>query len=162
MPVVFPQEKIVETSHWIAEFREDWGLEIPVRIHSYGTDDGHGLGGPPFNPEFERWLGQICFCGRKYNDLTGEAGCPSMDVQITKNKHTESRQRTTRAFRKLRKIAPREFDALYLMCALRVSFEDTLISLNERAIRLDKPERYTPSDLMVLVVSGVDKVRHYW
>ena len=162
MAVVFPQSKIEETSHWIAEFREDWGLETPIRIHAYGTDDGHGLGGPPFHPEFETWLGQICFCGRKFNPETGEKGCPSMELQIARNKNHESRRRTTRAFRKLRKVAPREFDALYLMCALQVSFWDTLRSLNDRAERLDKPERYTPSDLMVLIVSGIDKVRHYY
>ncbi len=162
MPVIFPLSKIEETSHWIAEFREDWVSETPQKLHAYGTDDGHGLGGPPFHPEFERWLGQICFCGRKFNPLTGEKGCPSLELQIAKNRNTFSRQRTTRAFRKLRKVAPREFDALYLMCALQMSFWTTLESLNARAERLDKPERYEATDLMVLIVSGVDKVRYYW
>lgn len=161
--VAFPQSKIEETSHWIAEFREDWGMEAPTRIHAYGTDDGHGLGGPPFHPEFSNWLGQICFCGRRANPDTGEKACPSLELQIRgRRQNSESRQRTTRAFRKLRKVAPREFDALYLMCALRASFWTTLTALNERAERLDKPERYSPDDLMILIVSGVDKVRAWW
>lgn len=163
MPIVFPQEKIQETSHWIQEFRQDWVRETPLKMHAYGTDDGHGLGGPPFHPEFENWLGQICFCGRKYNAITGEKGCPSLELQMSRRQSNSlARQRTTRAFRKLRKVAPREFDALYLMCALQASFWTTLNALNERAERLDKPERYTPSDLMVLIVSGIDKVRHYY
>jgi hypothetical protein len=163
MAIVFPKEKIEETSHWIQEFREDWVSEVPLKMHAYGTDDGHGLGGPPFHPEFEHWLGQICFCGRKFNPATGEPGCPSLELQMTKRRtNTASRQRTTRAFRKLRKVAPREFDALYLMCALQASFWATLEALNLRAERLDKPERYEPADLMVLIVSGIDKVRHYY
>lgn len=161
MAIVFPKAKIEETSYWIREFRDDWNKEVPVRLHGYGTDAGHGLGGPPFNPEFEHWLGQICFCGRKYNPKTGEKGCPSMEIQVSRNRNTESRQRTTRAFRKLRKMAPREFDVLYLMCALNASFWTTLTSLNQRAERLGKPT-YTPTDLMILVISGIDKVRWYY
>lgn len=163
MAFTFPKAKIEETSHWIAEFREDWVREVPLKMHGYGTDDGHGLGGPPFHPEFESWLGQICFCGRKFNPDTGEKGCPSLELQMARRQtNTQSRQRTTRAFRKLRKVAPREFDALYLMCALNASFWTTLTSFNERAERMNKPERYAPEDLMILIVSGIDKVRHFY
>ena len=163
MAFVFPQSKIEETSRWIQEFREDWVREVPLKMHGYGTDDGHGLGGPPFHPEFENWLGQICFCGRKFNPVTGEKGCPSLELQMRRRTvNTQARQRTTRAFRKLRKVAPREFDALYLMCALGASFWVTLEALNARAIKRDFPERYAPEDLMVLIVSGIDKTSSYY
>jgi hypothetical protein len=48
------------------------------------------------------------------------------------------------------------------MCALDSSFEATQDALNQRALRLGKPERYGIAETLLLVVSGVDKVRHYW
>ena len=174
MPITFSKEKLESTSFWLKHFREDWQLETPTKIHAYGVDDGHGLGGPPFHKEFEHYIGPICFCGRKpvcdprcrtsqggrHLD-TCDRGCPSDTIKSSRRNH-ESRLRTTRAFRKLRKVAPREFDALYLMCALGASFASTQDALNDRAMRLGKPERYGPAETLLLVVSGVDKVRHYW
>ena len=171
---MFSEAKLKDTAKWLAYFRHDWDMEVPLKLHAYGVDDGHGLGGPPLSPEFERYLGPICFCGRKPVCAPGcrtgrggqhlptcDRGCPSEFV-VKKTRNHDARLRTTRAFRKLRKVAPREFDALYLMCALGSSFEATRDALNQRAIRLDKPERYSPADLTLLIVSGVDKVRHYW
>lgn len=174
MPVAFSPKKLEETSFWIREFRQDWHLETPLKLHAYGVDDGHGLGSPPYHPEFERYLGPICFCGRRPSCdprcragensrhlSTCDRGCPS-ERKPRRSRNHDSRLRTTRAFRKLRKVAPREFDALYLMCALAWSFEATRSALNQRAERLEKPERYAQSDLLLLVVSAVDKVKAYW
>jgi hypothetical protein len=174
LPISFSKAKLDETSFWLAQFREDWRLETPIRIHGFGVDDGHGLGGPPFHPEFEHYLGPICFCGRKAQCAPGcrvsvggrhlttcDPGCPTERVP-KRSRNTDSRLRTTRAFRKLRRVAPREFDVLYLMCALDSSFEATQDALNQRALRLGKPERYGIAETLLLVVSGVDKVRHYW
>lgn len=167
MAVTFSKEKLERTSDQIHFYREDLALDLPFKIHAYGVDDGHGLGGPPLHPEFENWLGPICFCGRREirdkHDNIVQHGCPSQN-SILKNRkryQTSSRLRTTKAFRKLRRVAPREYDALWLMTAHRQSFAATLDSLNERAKRLGKPG-YAPQDLLLLLVSGVDKTDSYW
>jgi len=162
---MFSKSKIETTSQWVSFFRANWQMELPMAIHSRGVDDGHGLGSPPYHPEFERWLGPICFCGRKPDpNVLNDRGCPSSNIPRgnKKDHNSDARLRTTKAFRKLRKVAPREFDALYLMCALSASFETAMQSLNERAERLDKPERYGPNEMVLLVVSGIDKLVWYW
>lgn len=169
MPVAFTKEKLEHTSNQIWFYRESWNDEVPLRIHGFGVDEGHGLGGPPLHPEFEKWLGPICFCGRRPElDKSGQpikgTGCPSMKSLERSNPRkyrSDARLRTTRAFRKLRKVAPREFDALYLMTAHHASFETALASLNDRAFRLGKPS-YQPHDLVLLLVSGVDKADAWW
>jgi len=166
--LAFSKDKLEWTSDQINFFRQDWEREVPLKIHAYGVDDGHGLGGPPLHPEFENWLGPICFCGRKPEiDKTGRpiagTGCPSSS-SIFKSKRqykSDSRTRTTKAFRKLRKVAPREFDAVFMMVAHRASFHTTLRNMNDRAERLGKP-RYRPEDMLLLIVSGIDKASSYW
>jgi hypothetical protein len=173
--LAFSRELIERTSGQIRFYRNDFESDTPIKIHGYGVDDGHGLGGPPLNPEFESWLGPICFCGRKGKCAPGcratepsehlkdcERGCPSNRVSHKKRGYrTESRLRTTKALRKLRKLAPREFDAVYLMTAHKASFWTVLKSFNERAERLGKP-MYRPEDIMLLIVSGVDKLDEWW
>jgi hypothetical protein len=140
---------IQQTAQWLQFFADEWMDEVPLRVHSYGVDDGHGLGGPAFHPDFIRWLGPICTC----------PDCLQIE---RKRRNSDSRTRTTKAFRKLRKIAPREFDVLYSLCVLRNSIDGTAEFLNARAIRLDKPERYTRAGVILLAISGVDKLRSYY
>ncbi len=152
---------IRRASFWIGQYRADWQRETPMKMHSWGVDSGHGLGGPPFHPEFEHWLGQICFCGRPPDPATGERGCPSNPYK--KNpRNPDQRLRTTRAFRKLRKVAPREFDALYLLCAHQLTFRAVVDALNLRAIRLEKPEHYDEMGVLILLMSGLDKINSWY
>lgn len=161
--MAFSKKLLEQTSQQITFYRKDFEQDLPIRIHGYGVDDGHGLGGPPLHPEFERWLGPICFCGRRPDPkIPGDRGCPSTKYkQKSKGYQTESRLRTTKAFRRLRKVAPREFDAVFLMVAHRASFSTVLQSFNERAERLGKPT-YRPEDIMLLIVSGIDKIDTWW
>ena len=77
-------------------------------------------------------------------------------------RNPESRLRATRAFRKLRRVAPREFDALYLYCINKYTVPQVANALNERAARIGKPDRYDGVSVFLLLLSGIDKVVKYW
>lgn len=138
-----------QTAQWLQFFADEWTGEVPLRVHGGGVDDGHGLGGPAFHADFIRWLGPICTC-------------PACHRETQKRRNSESRTRATRAFRKLRKVAPREFDVLYSICVLRNSINGTAEFLTSRAVRLDKPERYDRTSVILLAISGVDKLRSFY
>ena len=84
------------------------------------------------------------------------------DRRETGWRNPESRLRATRAFRKLRRTAPREFDALYLYCINRYDVPQVAKALTERAIRLGHPERYDGVAVFLLMLSGIDKVIKSW
>jgi hypothetical protein len=81
-------------------------------------------GTPEWHPEFSRWLG-VDYYGK------------SSDQKWADN--PEPRVRTTRAFRKLRKKAVREFEVCYRIIILGEAIEGTCDWLNERAARNDIP-----------------------
>ena len=80
----------------------------------------------------------------------------------------ENRLRTTRALRRLRKVAIREFEVVYRVMVLGNSIEDTTIWLNARAERngiplpIGKSVHYSEKDTSCILLSGVDKMRDWW
>ncbi len=147
--ISFKPSDLQQCAQWLQFFADEWMGEVPLNIHSRAVDDGHGLGSPAFHADFIRWVGPICTC-------------PSCFESDKKRRNSDSRTRATKAFRKLRKVAPREFDVLYSLCVLRNSINGTAEFLNGRAIRLDKPERYSRTGVLFLAISGVDKLRSYY
>ena len=122
---------------WLKVFTADWHGEVPLKLHQreLALD-----GTPSLSPEFARFL------------YSGERGPQNPDDRL----------RTTRAFRRLRRRAPREFDVLYMLVAHRRTPSDVARELTSRAIRLEKPERYGIPEIQVLAVSGLDKVIKWW
>lgn len=108
-----------------------------MKIHNREIDDG---GAPQWSDEFRRWI-------------SAEGPQPP---------GSGDRLRTTRAFRKLRKKNAREYEVLYRTVVLRYSLQNTADWLTARAMRNDKPERYTRDDTVILLVSAVDKVLRWW
>lgn len=134
----FPPEVLQNTKWWINAWTHYWHYdELPMKIHNREIDEG---GAPQWSDEFRRWI-----------SVEGHHIPGSGD-----------RLRTTRAFRKLRKKNAREYEVLYRTVVLRYDLEDTAEWLTARAIRNDKPERYTKSDAMILLVSATDKVLRWW
>lgn len=123
---------------------EDWHGEVPIKIH--GADTALD-GSPQWHPDFSNWIEREEFEG---------------NPEAPRKRQHDQRIRTTRAFRKLRKKAPREFDVLYSIVVHRLSLEDLAEAMTERAIRLNKPERYTPAGILILTVSAVDKMIGWW
>jgi hypothetical protein len=70
--------------------------------------------------------------------------------------------RVVRAMRRLRRVSVREYEVAYR--ALFLGQTDVQIAkwLTERAIRNDKPERYSKADAQVIVVSAIDKLLAWW
>jgi hypothetical protein len=152
-----PESKRKTYDYWLREYAYDWQGEVPYRLHLPGT---FGLGSaPPFSPEFIGYIGHID-CG---NDDCQK--CREERNKTRRQKHDradDARYRTTRAFRKLRRVAPKEFDAMYMFCMHGMDYRSIARSFNEEAITKDRPERYTPEAVQLLLYSGVDKVMGWW
>lgn len=140
-----PPEVIKGFNMWLKFFRELWWEETPVRIHQREIDPG---GAPQWHPEFAKWL---------FTE-------PQRGTGYQKQSETDQRLRTTRAFRKLRRKAPREFDVLYLMVARKppLGLRAVAEKLNERAERNGKEDRYDEQGVLMLAISGLDKMMRWW
>lgn len=136
-------------NYWVVEWRKMWQQETPSRIHSREVDQG---GAPDWHPEFRRWIDR----GAE------EGGLNQSGRRLHAPRNPDQRLRTTRAFRKLRNKNPREFEVLYRTVVKQHSIQETTNWLNDRAIRLDKPERYRDMDVQILLWSAVDKALRWW
>jgi hypothetical protein len=112
--------------------------ECPVRIHSRETDAG---GAPEWHPSFERWIDAE-------RDET-----PRTKTRFYESDHKMHPQRLKRALRQVRKLAPREYDALYLMIALKYTWGGARTKMNEDNLRRGQAE-YSEAEFLVLTVSG--------
>jgi hypothetical protein len=139
-----PRDVLQSTLADLRLFASYWNEEIPLRIHARDVSEG---GTPEWHPDFAKWLG-IDYYGKKSDQRWRE--------------HPEPRVKTTRAFRKLRKASPREFEVVYRTAILGIPFAETVRWLNERAERNQKPDRYTEEDALMLLVCGTDKIASWF
>ena len=145
MPTVtIPETVLRETAQWMVDFRDYWHDELPQQLHTGGYGEG---GTPAWHPDFTRWLG-VDYYGKRSDQRWRD--------------NPEPRVRTTRAFRKLRKKAVREYEVCYRIIILGEPIEETCEWLNARAIRNGKTDRYGLLETMLLLVSGVEKMRSWW
>ena len=146
---------------WMHQFARDWTIqgEVPLRIHDSGMGQAFGLGSaPPFAPEFIGYIGAL------------ECKVPGCKECSEQHKHDynpytrnhQTRTRTTRAFRKLRRFAPREFDAVYMAVVHQKSLAQISSDLNDRAYARGFDDVYSPEDVLLLIVSGMDKLMRWW
>ncbi len=149
---------------WLRQFSADWRGEVPLKLH----EGQGGLGfAPNFTHAFTSYIGRLtcsnpnchdCSCR---NDACSRCYDRRKDERSTTN--TMHRTRTTRAFRKLRKHAPREFDVLYLICQQGLSLEEVRDRLNERSISKGKlDEEVDTAGVFVLALSGTDKLARWY
>lgn len=140
----------LERMHELVEFfSEEYAGEIPIRIHSRGTDDGHGLGGPPYHPDFVAWL---------------EAGDVKRNGKPTESAKRlgDHRLRVTRSFRKVRRMAPTEWFVLQLVCVHRLDILQVVEVMNSRAEERNLPERYDARGVTALLSSALDKATKFY
>ena len=153
----FSQAQVAKYRYWLNEYKADWKGEVPYRLHEQGH---YGLGSaPPFSDAFVGYIGHI-ECA---DPACGE--CRKEKQRQRNRQHfrrDDARYRTSRAFRKLRSIAPREFDALYMYCMHDQGPSDIARAMNAEMARKDRPERYTSEAIVLLLFSGVDKVMGWW
>lgn len=155
---IFSAAEVREAKRWLSFLGEDWVGEVPTRIHEYGT---FGLGSaPPFTREFENYIGTlICkdpncgICRRREKETPGEG--------YLRTNRQEERLKATRVFRKLRRHAPLEYDVLWLAVMQHNTIHEITDKLNERAYTKGYADRYTTTDVAILAMSGIDKVRRW-
>lgn len=112
--------------------------EVPMRIHCRETDAG---GAPEWHPTFERWID------------AERIDTPRTAARFYEPDRKLHPQRLKRALRQVRKLAPREYDVLYLMIALKYTWDDARVKLNEDNLRRGQPE-YSEAEFLILAVSG--------
>lgn len=146
--MTFPASVLQTTGYWLAAFSADIRGESPTQIHSGSLASD---GSPQWHPDFARWIS------------AGPISSPRPEYPSD-----EGRLRTTRALRRLRKEAVREFEVVYRVMVLGDSVRNTTDWLNERAARNSIPlppgqdVHYRQKDTVAIIVSGVDKLRNYW
>lgn len=145
---VFPEDVLRNASQWLRELTTTWSEEVPIQLHSSDLDEG---GGPKYHPSFKNYIERDC---RK-------PGCFNLQCSHGQDR-PDPRKRTHKALGKLRRWAPREFDALWMIVARNMSVREVARALTERSLRLGKPERYSEQDVLVLVVSGIHKIESWW
>lgn len=158
---VISSEDVAHTRRWLTQFARDWVGETPIRIHKREYD---GLG-PSFSDEFIGYIGEllcsvptcvICLERRKQ---------PKQMIASEDYKRlhrSQSRTRTTKAFRKLRKIAPLEFDVLRMIVMHGLSLEQVAQRLTDRAASRGLDETYDVRDVTILAVSGTGKLSDWY
>ena len=113
--------------------------EAPLKIHQQHALAADGT--PALTGQFADWL------------MRGKRRSPKDP--------SDELLRLRRAMRILRTVAPREHDVTW-----RVLRGEGVMEihrwLNERAETQGHPERYTPKDVVVLIVSGVDKLAFWY
>jgi hypothetical protein len=145
----FPPAVLKSTGYWLARLSADYRGEIPQKIHNgdIATD-----GAPQWHPDFARWL-----------TAREVISTPRPEYPTPEN-----RLRTTRALRRLRKEAIREFEVVYRVMVLGERVEDTTRWLNQRAARNAVPlpsgqsVHYRTKDTVAIIISGVDKMKEWW
>lgn len=149
MTTALTDQAIRATGFWLSRFSADFHGEIPNRIHNRDIADD---GAPQWHPDFARWL-------------------TAREVISTPRPDTPTREprlRTTRALRRLRKTAVREYEVVYRIMVLGERMEDTTQWLNERAQRNHIPlppgqtVHYRPRDTMAIMISAIDKMRDWY
>jgi hypothetical protein len=160
--ITLPQSEVEFAKARVRYFAMEWWGETPLRLHvprAHGDD-----GAPLLHPDFVSYLDDALHEKR-------ESGRHSRRVELE-----TPRRRVTKAFRLLRRRAPKEFDVLYCMCVIdqvgrslkrddfeglthefETSLRRTVRRMNQRARKRGEPE-LAEDDLLVLVVSGIRKL----
>jgi len=154
---IITEDEVQQAKRFLGEWGRDYRGEIPTRIHATSHGAHFGLGSaPPFAPEFVRYIGKLnCknpSCKKCREDLP-----IYLEGEEYRAKHRDERTRVTRAFRKLRRAAPLEFDVLYLAVMHGLTVEDIAEKLTARAIAGGHEERYDVAAITILAIAGVDK-----
>jgi hypothetical protein len=113
------------------------GAEVPIRIHSRETDAG---GAPEWHTSFERWI-------------DAERDMTRRQDRFYESDKKMNTARLKRALRQLRRLAPREYDALYLMLALGYTWHGAREKMNGDCLTRGQAE-YSEADFLVLTISG--------
>lgn len=155
---VVTHEEVLATQRWLTELGRDYRGEVPTRIHASFHGQHYGLGAaPPFAPEFISYIGRINCSDPKCRQCADDLPIYS-EAMEARRRNPESKTRVTRAFRKLRRAAPLEFDVLYLAVMQGLTVQEIAERLTQRAIKGGHEDRYDAQAVVVLAVVGMEKI----
>lgn len=159
--MIVTNAELTKARHWLAEIYRDYRGEFPMRIHAREHGQHYGLGSaPPFSPEFKAFIGYL-HCSNPRCKTCREDVPVYLEAEEYRAKQGNPKTRAARAFRKLRRAAPAEYDVLWL--ALRGHTAAEIASkLNERAIVGGHPERYDIEAVAVMTVLGTEKLSSWY
>lgn len=136
----FPAEALTETLRWGEWFADEWRRDPPpTQTHTDGLSED---GTPQWTQAFAGWI----------------SNAPG----------SEGHHRTTAVMRRLRRIAPREYEVLVRTLLVGETIERTTDWLNERAQRNDIPlpagrdVHYRLKDTVALMMAGIGYAQAYW
>lgn len=144
----FPDNIMRNTARWARLFSQEWRSETPLRIHSGKIAPD---GSPDWHPDFVRWMSLS-------------------ESERRRSSQPKKNYRTSAVMRKLRRVAPREYDVAYRVLYLGERLKETTIWLNERAARngIPYPEHrpdgphYSEKDALALLIAAVSFVEQHW
>lgn len=136
-----PSTSVDRLGEWLNEILWYWTSESPIRIHSR---DVAVDGDPEWHQDFARWMFSPISNDQKWRE------------------QYEPRVRMTRAMRKLREKYPREYEVLYRTAILQIPIATTTEWLNARAVKNNKPERYSSNDTRLILIVAADKVASWF
>jgi hypothetical protein len=154
--------EIKNARYWLEKVFSDYNSEIPRRIHAREHGQHYGLGSaPPFAPEFIAYIGRMNCTDPKCKPCREDIPV-YLEAEEYRAKHSNPRTRVTKAFRKLRRAAPTEFDVLYMAVVRGLTAHQIAERLNERAIAGKHPERYNIESVALLTVLGTEKLSSWY
>jgi len=156
-----PPQEIDDAKVAVRDFAIDWYCETPIRLHS---KDIAPDGSPQLHGDFIGYLEDALNDQRRGN------------VRSKRVELDTPRRRVSKAFRLLRRKAPKEFDVLYCMVAIdqvgrgvkqddhdsldrdfSASVRRTQARMNLRAATRGNPQ-VSEDEILILIVSGVRKL----
>lgn len=160
MAIEFSPEQVRYARSMVRYLAQEWFGEVPLKIH-VSSRVFDATGAPAFTEEFMAYVDDGMHEKRRSANERLENASPKRKV--------------TSAFRTLRGKAPREYDAMRCLVVIdqvgrsaydedrlesqfRSSLQATARRFNIRAQERDRPERYTENDVLLLVVSAVEKL----
>lgn len=159
---IVSEEEVRKAQYLLGQWGKDYRGEIPMRIHATHHGSKFGLGSaPPFSPEFNNYIGRL-HCSNPRCKHCREDLPIYLEGEEYRAKHSDARTRVTRAFRKLRRAAPLEFDVLYLAVMHGLSVEEIAEKMTASAVAKGYEERYNVAAITLLAVAGVDKVASWY
>lgn len=153
--------ELTKARFWLAEVYRDYKGDAPQRIHAREHGQHYGLGSaPPFAPEFISFIGRLN-CSDPRCKTCREDVPVYLESEEYRKARSNPKTRAARAFRKLRRAAPTEYDVLWL--ALRGHTASEIADkLNERAIAGGHGDRYDVNAVAVMTVLGTEKLSSWY
>jgi hypothetical protein len=146
--------------HWLNMLGPELQGEVPMRIHESRPG---GLGfAPPFHADFIAYIGNLTCKNPECLECRTKERHGKVYYDGDGNRNPNTRMRARRALRKLREVSPLEFDVLWLATMHGLTINQIAERLSDWEKRRGTDRRYSPQDIVILAIAGIDKAQKWW